>query len=236
MNRNKVGKWARRVVWGALVAVAAIGCSPLSIVGFMFAHDPKVEAPYPLTFGKDSPKKNKDEVVVVLLPHLAPGTSQTFFSADRELATELSRVLPEMAKGNKDKKKIRIISTTQVDKFKTANSNWKALNPGDIGQKLGADFVLDIEMDKMRLYQPNTGQERIYEGKANIAVTIYEVGAEGGVRDYSLTFSYPKGMPLGRDASVMSEHEFKKEYIAQLAVEIAEYHIDHKPSNGLDGK
>jgi hypothetical protein len=138
-----------------------------------------------------------------------------------------------MAKENKDKKKIRAISTTQVDKFKTANPNWKAMNPSDIGQKLGADFVLDVEMSKMRLYQPNTGQEKIYEGRADIAVTIYEVGVEGGVRDYPITFSYPKGMP--RDASVMSESEFKKEYIAHLAVEIAEHHIDHKPANGLDG-
>jgi hypothetical protein len=173
-------------------------------------------------------------VVVLVLPHLAPGTSPTFFSAERELAAELARMLPERAKENKDKKKVRVISPTQVDKFKAANTNWKALNLGEIGEKLGADFVLDIELAKMRLYQPNTGQERIYEGKAEVQVAIYEVGSETGVRDsYAITFSYPKGMV--RDASVMSEREFRKEYITNLASEITEHHVDHKAANGLDG-
>jgi hypothetical protein len=222
------------MVWGALVAVAAIGCSPLNVVGFMFARDEKVTAPYPLTFGKDSPKKHKDEVVVLVLPHMAPGTSPTFFSAERELAMELARMLPERAKENKDKKKVRVISPTQVDKFKTANPTWQRMNPGDIGQKLGADFVLDIELSRMRLYQPNTAGERIYEGKADVQVTIYEVGSESGVRDnYPITFAYPKGMP--RDGSVMSESQFRKEYINNLATEITEHHVDHKAANSLDG-
>jgi hypothetical protein len=235
MNRSKVGKWARRAVWGTLLGVAALGCSPLNVISFMFAHDEKVTAAYPLTFGKDSPKKHKDEVVVLVLPHLAPGTSPTFFSAERDLAAELARTLPERAKENKDKKKVRVIGPAQVDRFKSTNTNWKALNPGDIGQKLGADFVLDIELSKMRLYQPNAGGERIYEGRADVQVTIYEVGVEGGVRDYPITFSYPKGTPLGRDGSSMSESEFRKEYILNLAGEITEHHVDHKAPNGLDG-
>jgi hypothetical protein len=234
MNRKTVGKWARRAVWGGLVAVAAIGCSPLSIVGFMFGGDEKVTAAYPLAFSKDSPKKDKDEVVVLLLPHLAPGsTTQSFFSADRDLATELARVLPEMAKGNK--KKVRVVSPTQLDKFKTANpTTWRGMNPAEVGEKLKADFVLDIEMSKMQLYQPNTGQEKIYEGRAEITVTIYEVGSDKGPRDYSLTFNHPHDM-MARSASVMSESEFKKEYIANLAIEIAEHHVDHMPRNNVAG-
>jgi hypothetical protein len=171
------------------------------------------------------------------LPQLAPGTSPTFFSAERELATELARILPDMVKENKEKKKLRVLSPTQVDKFKTANpETWKTMNRAVIGQKLGADFVLDIELSNMRLYQPNTGQERIYDGRADVQVTIYEVGVEGGVKDYPIAFSYPKGgMTLGRDASVMSESVFKKEYIAHLAIEIAEYHVDHKASNSIAG-
>ena len=39
MNRSRVGKWARRAVWGTLLAVTAIGCNPLNIAAFMFARD-----------------------------------------------------------------------------------------------------------------------------------------------------------------------------------------------------
>jgi hypothetical protein len=235
MNRSAVGRWARRAVWAALFVVAAIGCSPLSVVGFMFGQKEKVPAAYPLTLGKDSPNKDKDEVVVLLLTHVAPGAaSQTFFNADRDLASELARVLPEMAKANKDKKKVRAVSPTQVDKFKTANpTTWKGMNPAKIGQELKADFVLDIEMSKLQLYQPHTGQE-IYEGRAEVTVTIYEVGSDKGPRDYSLTFSYPHDM-IARSSSSMSESEFKKGYIAGLAVEIAEHHIDHMPRDTVAG-
>jgi hypothetical protein len=236
MNRSRIGTWARRIVWATLLGVAALGCSPLQVAGFIFGRDQVVPAPSPLTFGKDNAKKAKDkeEVVVLLLPHLAPGTMPTFYSADRDLATELAHILPEMAKENKDKKKVHVLSPTQVDKFKTANPGWKTMNPVDIGQKLGADFVLDIELAKMQLYQPHTAQERIYEGKADVTVTVYEVGSEGGVKDsYAWTFSHPKGMI--RDAAAIGESQMKKEYITNLAVEIAQHHVDHKPTDGIDG-
>ena len=232
MNRSRVGKWARRAVWGGLLLVAALGCNPLNTIAFMFARDEKVPAPYPLTFGKDHPKKDKDEVVVALLPHLAPGSGPTFFSTERELAAELARILPEMAKENKDKRKVRVVSPTQVDKFKTANPEWRRMNAGEIGQKLGADFVLEIELAGLRLYQPNTGFEKIYEGRADVTVNVHEIGAEGGTfkDSYPLSFAHPRDR-MARSASVMSESEFKKEYIGQLAVEIAERHVDHKVNN-----
>lgn len=232
MNQSKVGKWARRVVWAMLLAVPAIGCSPLNVIGFMFARDEKMPAPYPLTFDKDSPKKDKEEVVVLLMPQLAPGTKAEFVTADRELATKLAKALPEAAKENKDKKKLKVLSPSQLDKFKMANPQWKQMSAGEIGQKLGADFVLEIYLDKMRLYQPNSINE-IYEGRAEVGVSIYEVGPSGGeFKDkYPLSFAFPKtGV---RDASAMSQSEFKKMYLENLTAEIVRMHVDSRPSSGI---
>jgi hypothetical protein len=223
-------------VWGALAATLAIGCNPLNLAAFMFARDEKLPAPYPLTFAKDGPKKDKEEVVVVLLPHLAPGTGREFVTADRELAERLARTLPELAKENKDKKKVRVVSPTQVDKFKMTNPHWKQMAAGEIGAKLGADFVLEIELSRMQLYQPNTPpSERIYEGRAEVTVGIYEVGADGGdLKDtYSLLFSHPRGIGMVRPAAAVSEREFRQQYIENLAVEIAQKHTDHKASNSI---
>jgi hypothetical protein len=237
MNRSRVGKWARRAVWGTLLAVTAIGCNPLNIAAFMFARDEMKPAPYPLTFSKDGPKKDKEEVVVLLLPQVAPG-SREFVTADRELAEKLSRLLPELAKQNKSKdaRRLRVISPTQVDKFKMANPQWKQMSAGDIGHKLGADFVLEIYLDKMRLYQPQS-RDSIYEGRAEVSVSIYEIGETGGEfkNNYTHSFNYPKG--LARDASAISESEFKKQYFEALVSEIARYHVDSKPSNSIaDGR
>jgi hypothetical protein len=105
---------------------------------------------------------------------------------------------------------------------------------GEIGAKLGADFVLEIELAQMRLYQPNTpAYERIYEGRAEVSVSIYEVnGNAGELKDtYQHTFSYPRGMV--RSASAISEREFRQQYIENLAVELAQKHVDHTPSDAI---
>src|SRR5262249_44258698 len=111
MNRTNTGKWARRVVWGTLVAVFAVGCNPVNLAAFMFGREGKAPARYPLTFDKDGPKKDKEEVVVALLTQSAPGSGREFATADRDLAEKLAKRLPEMAK--ESKKKLRVISPTQ---------------------------------------------------------------------------------------------------------------------------
>lgn len=239
MNQNNAGKWTRRVMWIMLLAVPTIGCSPLNVIGFIFAHPEKQPAPFPLTFDKDSPKKDKEEVVVLILPQLAPGTKAEFVTADRDLASKLAKALPEQLKENKEKKlKMKVISPTQVDKFKMANPQWKQMSAGEIGKKLGADFVLEIYMDKMRLYQQGS-LNQIYEGRAELSVTVYEVGAEesgfkGRYPDpekYPLSFSFPRtGV---RDASSMSESEFKKQFLENLTAEIVRFHVASQPNDDI---
>ena len=234
MNRSKAGKWYCRAVWAGLVVVASIGCNPLNTIAFMFAKDEKVLARYPLVFAKDGPKKDKDEVVVLLLPHVAPGTAPTFFNTERELVAELARIMPDMAKENKNKLKLKILSPALVDKFKTANPNWRKLNAMEVGQKLSADFVLEIELKGLQLYQPNTGQEKIFEGRGEVTVNIYEIDAEGGTfkDSYPISFAHPRDR-IVRSSLSMSESEFKKQYIEGLAQEIAQRHVDHRPSNSF---
>ncbi|MCI0702143.1 MAG: hypothetical protein L0241_13755 [Planctomycetia bacterium] len=231
MNRTKTRKWAVRVaVWGTLVALFAIGCNPLNVAAYFLAREEKVPARYPLEFDKEGPKKDKEEVAVAFLTQKAPGAGREFATADRDLAEKLAKRLPEMAK--ESKKKIRVISPTQMDKFKIANPRWKELGTAEIGQKLGADFVLEVWMDKMRLYQPGS-QNNIYEGRAEVTVRIYDVdGPEGGLKDrYMHPFAYPPG--IVRDASVMPESQFKMYFLDNLATEICRYHIDTKASTGI---
>ncbi len=234
MSHNNTMKWVRRAVYGTLLAVMAIGCNPLNLAAFIFAREDKVPAPKPLSFDKEGPKKDKEEVVIALLPQVAPGSNgPQFANFSNELADKLTKILPEMAKENKDKRKVRVISSTQVDKFKMANPNWKRMGAGEIGEKLGADFVLEIWLDKLRLYQPGS-QNNIYEGRAEVMVSIYEVGGTGeaDLKDkYPLSFAYPRG--LVRSADAISESSFKVQFIENLAMEIARMHVDHKPSNGI---
>jgi hypothetical protein len=223
-------RWARRAVWGTLAVVLTIGCNPLTTIAFLTYRDTKVPAKVPLTF-KDGPKKNKDEVVVALFVSQGTGQSYDFAGAQDALATELARVLPEMAKENKQK--LTVVPPAQVNKFKMKNPNWKYMHPTEWGKQLGADFVLAIHLDNMSLYQPGS-QNSFFEGRADVTVDTYDVdlGTEEGPKyTYTHGFAYPKtGF---RDATTKPVSAFRREFIENLAVEIARYHVDHKPSSGI---
>jgi len=168
--------------------------------------------------------------VVVFLTKTAPSTGLEFAAADRDLADKLAKRLPEMAKENKQK--IRVVSPTQVNKFKIANPHWKQMNAAEIGEKLGADFVLEVWLDKMRLYEPGS-LNNIYKGSAEVTVTITNVGSPDSVRNdrYVHSFTYPK--TGSRDASVMPESQFRQYFIETLASELCRYHVDTKASVGI---
>ena len=72
------------------------------------------------------------------------------------------------------------------------------------GKALGVDYVLEIHLDKMRLYQPGS-LNQLYEGRGEVSVFMYDV--DEGVaepKSYTYAFSYPKtgcrdatSIPLG---------------------------------------
>ena len=69
-------------------------------------------------------------------------------------------------------------------------------------------------------------------------MSVYEVGETGGeLKDrYPLSFAFPRGLG-SRDASAVSESEFKKQYLEALTFDIARMHVDGKTSSGIaDGR
>jgi len=124
-----------------------------------------------------------------------------------------------------------VIPTAQVNKFKMNNPTWKDMHPSAWGKALNVDYVLDIHLDKLRLYQPGS-LNALYEGHGEVSVFMYDV-AEGVAEPkyYVHDFHHPKtGV---RDATAIPLGAFKKEYLERLAVELAQYHVDHKISSGI---
>jgi hypothetical protein len=230
MNRNRTFRWARRAIWGTLAVVLTIGCNPLATIGFLTYKDPVEPAKYPLV-SKEGPKKDKEEITVALFVKQASGLSFEFAGADGTIAAEMARKIPELAKENKHKQKVVVIPTAQVNKFKMNNPTWKDMHPSAWGKALNVDYVLDIHLDKLRLYQPGS-LNALYEGHGEVSVFMYDV-AEGVAEPkyYVHDFHHPKtGV---RDATAIPLGAFKKEYLERLAVELAQYHVDHKISSGI---
>lgn len=225
-------KWARRAVWGTLAAVLTIGCNPLTTIGFLMHQDQKVPAAYPLKPKEGPDGKKKDEVTVAVLCGTTGGTPIEFAGSDRELASKIAKQLPDILKGSGGKDKITVLPPAKVDKFKMDNPNWKAMHPTAIGKKLGVDYVVDITLGGMRIYQPGSNNQ-IYEGRAEVTVDVYDSAADGGEQLYQYVhpFSYPRGMV--RDAGVMPVSRFKQLYLENLATDLILMHIEHKPSEGI---
>lgn len=222
-------RWARRAVWGTFAIVCMIGCNPLATLGFLTYKDPVRSAPYPI-FSKDGPKKkDKEEVTVALFVSQGTGQSYEFAGAENTIASEMSRKLTELAKENKHK--VEVIPVAKVNQFKFKNPTWKQMHASAWGKALGVDYVLEVHIDKMRLYQPGS-KDQLYEGRAEVSVSMYAV--EDGVAEpqyYVYPFSYPKtGF---RDATTIPIGTFRKDFLERLAVELAQQHIDHRQSSGI---
>ncbi|HEV3439412.1 MAG TPA: hypothetical protein VG122_18755, partial [Gemmata sp.] len=165
MSQNQACKWARRAVWFTLAAVFTLGCNPLATLSFLTQSDPVKKAEYPLVFA-DGPKKGK-EVVVAVFVSSAPGIGPVFAGSEGKLASDIAKKLPEMAK--ESKQKLVVLDPALVNKFKMNNPNWKLMHASEWGKKLNVDFVLDIHLEKMSLYQPGS-LNMYYEGQADVTV------------------------------------------------------------------
>jgi hypothetical protein len=231
MSQNRVGKWARRAVWTTLAAVFTLGCSPLSTIAFIFGDDPTKPAEYPLTF-KDGPKKGKEVVVAVFISS-APGIGQPFAGSEGKLAYDIAKKLPEMAKLGKTPQKLVVLEPSLVNKFKMDNPTWKqGMHPSEWGRKLHVDFVIDIQLESMSLYQPGS-LNQLYEGQADVTVDVYDVDVGPGEPKYNyvLPFKYPHTHPLAVDN--IPQNRFKQDFLEHLAAEISMKHIEHKISSGI---
>jgi hypothetical protein len=228
MNQMKAAKWSRRAVWTTLAIVATIGCNPLSTISFLTQSDPVKPAEYPLAY-EEGPKKGK-EISVALFISSSPGIGQVFAGSESKLVSEIAKRLPEMAKENK--LKLTVIEPSIVNKFKMKYPNWKVMHPTEWGKKLNVDFVLDIHLEKMSLYQDGS-LNHLYQGKAEVSVDAYEMdlGAEPKWQ-YVLVFSYPHtGLML--DPENIPVNRFKQDYLEHLALEICRKHVKHKEGSGI---
>jgi len=227
---SATGKWAKRAVWATFAATLTIGCNPLQTAAFIFHKDDKLPAQYPFR-PKDGPTHDKDvELKILVLSHQRPGLNYEFAGADGELTTMIAKLIPVMAKENKEK--LAVIPPAQLATFKTANPNWSKLPAATIGKKLGADYVLEVHLGNVSVYQPGSGNQ-IYEGRGEVFVDVYDVAAGAGVPLHKtvLQYTYPKtGMIAAGDVPLS---RFKQQFLERLAIEISEMHIDHAASDGI---
>lgn len=227
-------KWAKRAVWATLVTVFAVGCNPLTTIAFIFHRDAKVPAMYPMPPKDDeSTGKKREDVKVAVFCHFAQTMPPDFATADRDLAGLIAKKCPELLKESGSKTKLEFVNPSEVEAFKRANPAWKSMHPTAWGKKLGADYVMEVSLGGMQIYQPRSNNQ-IYEGRADVTVDVYDVEKprEAPLHNYVHAYTFPKGMVRSVDA-IPNVSQFKQLYLDTLAVELLLKHVEHKPSTDI---
>ncbi|HEY2911644.1 MAG TPA: hypothetical protein VGI99_15435 [Gemmataceae bacterium] len=228
MNVTKAAKCS---VWLTFAGVMAIGCSPLSTLGFIFRDDPKVAAKYPLHPKDATDKEKSKEATVLILCDQRDGLPRELAGAYIELADNMNRQLPEMTKANKEK--IKMVEEKALANYQKRHPDWRTLEPAQIGKALKADCVIHVYVASANFYDPNTAK-MMYKGKANVEckITYLSDGKDPEVRRYSHHFDYkPHRSP---DADETSESLYRQQYLEQLATELCWYHVEHPKRDTLE--
>jgi hypothetical protein len=225
MSPKKARKSALLLICCAIPAILQAGCDLFPRRCGLPSGDPVKEAEYPLAF-TDEARKGK-EFKVALFVSTAPGMGSEFARSEDILVANLIKKFPELAKGRNEK--MEFIDPALVNKYETNSAYWYYRHPREWGKQLKADYVFKIQLDKMSLYQEGS-QNRVYEGRAEVTVEVYDVAA-GPVKPeyhYVYQFKYPYAGYL--EASSIPVSTFKKNFLEHMGAEIAMKHVRHNES------
>jgi hypothetical protein len=215
--------WRRWVIGVGLLAFVMMGCSP-SMLWHVMRGDDKLDPVSPLPC-----KEGKDEVTVAILASSSPtlGMDPSFAGAERELATLIGQRMA--AETKEDRRPIRVIEQTKMEQFKrTPGQDWRTMNPTAIGKKLGADYVIDLTVNSMSIFQPEFGRE-FYQGRAQLQVVVWDTEKpDAPYQDY-----FHPAVGEQKSTAGMSPAGYRKWFINEVAMEVAHRHIPHVATRKL---
>ncbi len=204
-------------LWGSILIA---GCSFPQGLYFIMP-----EAKDPAELKRLADEEGKKEIKVVLWTYMALDPREEFIQADRRLAGMLAEELRRLSEENKEK--VVVVRPNQVDQYKSRHPNWQALEPSTIGRDFNADYVINLEINKLSLYEPKANQQ-LYRGQAEILVSVVDVSKpDEAPSSKEFTDRYP---PEGGylDPLDLPPYQFRDKFLEHVAKRLAFYFVDHK--------
>jgi hypothetical protein len=200
-----------------LLASLAMGCNMMAMPFFLIpGMEPKYEAKCKLA----SSDKEKT-VTAVILASSGLETRPEFIRVDRELSRLLSQKLQEAFKRNKEN--VVLVPISKVERYKDEHPNWHSMAPEDIGKYFNAEYVIDLEIESISLYEPGNGNT-LFRGRARISVDVVEVkkATEGPIYKEEYSIEYPKAWPQSANFSDDSNAaQFRLAFLTKIAQELS---------------
>lgn len=218
-NRGKL--WTAALVLTTLVL--GLGCNPLGTIAFIFEPENVIEPKCKLS------EKDKEVKVVILCYHGNLEDRPELMPADRELSNRVVRCLEESYKEHKEK--VVIVHPSQVKGYLSRHPDWHTMSRQDIGKHFGADYVINIEINSITLYERGSGN-RLFHGQAELTLTAIDVKKPDGEGDKY--FETMRGEVPIRDAGDMSVTDFRGRLLDNLARNVAQRFAAFPPKNRFD--
>jgi hypothetical protein len=202
-------RWAGLIV---LLVLVTAGCNPFTMPFFLLGGlDPKYDPDFRLA-------NDKKDVKVVILTYCPLEMRPELAGADRELTSLLSQHLQSESKANKET--IHVVSNSKLQRFKDEHPNWKALSPGEIGKYFDADYVIDLEITALTLYEQGSNNQ-LFRGRAGVSVAVIEVAKAGEEpvfrKEYDCEYPRTRGpVPI----SDSNPQKFRLEFLTRVATDL----------------
>jgi hypothetical protein len=219
--------FARRwLLVGAMgMVLVAAGCNMSSLAYFFnFISDDTNPPEFPNLV---SSKRN---IKVVLLVSAETDMRPEFLRVDRDLSALLSVWLQKRFKDHGDK--VTMVKFSEVENFKDRTPNWRTMDWRDIGKRFHADYVINLELSNLSLYEKASGKEW-FRGYAQVSASAYDTNNPDAGKVFSREYSYC--YPTQWAKSVMDNNnpiqfrsEFLRYMVKQLARSFATYTIEDK--------
>jgi hypothetical protein len=208
----------RKLTLAALLLVGALtaGCQLMAIPYFFLpGMDPKEEASCPLV------SKEKDKTVrVLILSQASLETRPEFLRVDRDLAQMLAQAMADGFKKNKEK--VVLVKNSQIEMFKDEHPNWKAMGAVEIGRQFKADYVIELTVNQISLYEPGS-YNTFFRGRCDISLVTHDTlhSSEGPIWRKEYSTEYPKArgpIDAGTNGNVA---QFRQQFLTVVARELS---------------
>src|SRR5262245_34974004 len=210
----------RRILAGVLfLIVAGFGCNPLLIPTYFIQGFKQGKIPSQYDFyDKARAAKKKKELKVVVLSERGRSLAPEFVSAERTITNMFVNQLRMNFQQNKEH--VVVVPPGDVEKFKREHDDWRAMDTTEIARHFDADYLVDIELNSITIYEP--GSRDLYRGHCRIPIRIVDVDKNAG--EIFPPHDYESDYPAGGEilpATEMSADRFQQKFFSKIAIDMA---------------
>ena len=204
---------------GALV-FCSIGCNPQMLTLALLPFDDGKQQPEYKLFAE------KKEITIAIATSFARAqTDPDLQGADSELADDLETSF--RLRCGENKHKIKFIPHAEVRSQQLKQSFSRDGNPVALGKSLKADYVLDVTINSLKLYDKIYGA-KMFRGRGDLTINLYKMDVkDGSHRVFSKEYTrvHPREDRPSIDAGASSAAAYRNLYVGKIASEVSRMFI-----------